>query len=110
MTRRPTPRCVSNGVAVVAAQVRVVQVVRNNLEVKVQCSKCLPQSNEKLCCLDALDWRQVMAYIKSNRTNGRCKPETHTHGICVLFREILESDSIENVAAIIERCKRESFF
>ncbi len=79
---------------------------RNNPEVEVRCSKRLPQSNKDLCRLDSLQRIQVVAEIDSDRAYRCCLAQADTDGVAVLICEVLESNTIEDVSAVIERRKR----
>src|SRR5262245_52612793 len=88
---------VSNS-AVVAAEVRDA---RNNLEVKIRYSKRLPQCNKDLCGFNAGQRTQVVAKIHSDWSDWCRIPEADADGIAVVFREVFESDAVEDIASII---------
>src|SRR6478735_7057857 len=77
--------------------------------VKVECSKCLPQCNEDLRCLDAWDRIQVTADIKSDRTHRRDVAKAHAERVGVSAVEVLGAD-VEYIAAVVEHRKRQVLF
>src|SRR5262245_27896248 len=78
----------------------------NNSEVEVRYSKRLPQSNKDLCRLDSRQRIQVAAEIDSDRAHRCCVAQADTDRVAVLICEVFESNTIEDVSAVIKRRKR----
>ena len=54
------------------ARLWVVAEDDSKMEVVVMRSKCLPQGDEDLRCLDSSKWIQVVSDVNSHRAHGRC--------------------------------------
>src|SRR5207253_1582161 len=82
---------------------------RNNPEVNVQYSKCLPQSDKDLCGLDARYGRQIVSKINADWTDWRRIAEAESNGVGVAEAKIVHADSIEDISAVIKHRQAQSF-
>src|SRR3954464_12264935 len=87
-----------------------VKEIRNDPELNVQCSKCLPQSNEDLSGLDARNRTHVMADIDPDRSERCCVAQADAHRVRILRAEMTESNTAEHITAVVERRETQMLF